>query len=166
MKKQSIDRNIYNSIKYWTKLTPEHAIEKMKEYLETVRPVSKRTNQQSKALHVDCELIAEKLNLAGKDMRIVLKPQYSIPWTKDTIKEFMYKPFLKALYHKDSTKDLEKFGEIEKLHDVIMHELGEKHGIEYHSFPHDLKKQKEFEDSFNTKLEYPVEDIKLSQVGF
>lgn len=164
--KISIDRNIYNSIKYWTTLTPEHAIEKMKEYLTTVRPVSSRTDSQNKALHVDCSLIAEKLNNAGKDMRVVLKQTVNIPWTVPTVKEFMYKPFLKALYHKDSTTKLDKFGEIEKLHDVIMRELGEKHGIEYHPFPHDPKKQKEFEDSFNTKVEYPVEDIKLSQVGF
>lgn len=165
MSKISIDKNIYNEIKYWTTLKPENAMLKIVEYLKTVKPFAQRTASQNNALHKDCDLIAEKLNDAGKDMRIVLKQSVNIPWTVQTVKEYMYKPYLKALYHKDSTKELEKLGEIEKLHDVIMRELGEKHGIEYHPFPNDPKKQKDYEDSFN-KVEYPNENINIEDVGF
>lgn len=158
MAKTSIDRDIYKEIKYWTTL--KNPKDKMMEYLGTVRPISKRTDAQNKALHVDCNLIAEKLNDAGKDMRTVLKQDVDTPWTVETVKKYIYKPIIKALYNKDSTKDLEKNGEIEKVHDVIMRELGEKHGIEYHDFPHDPQKKKEFEDSLKAPdIQYPENNL-------
>jgi hypothetical protein len=94
-----------------------------------------RTLSQNSALHLDCKLIAEKLNDAGKDMKVVLKQEIQIPWSTESVKEYIFKPIMKALYYKESTTELKKIGEIEKIHDVIMRELGEKHGIEYHDFP-------------------------------
>jgi hypothetical protein len=103
-----------------------------------------RTLSQNSALHLDCKLIAEKLNEAGKDMKIVLKQEVQIPWSTESVKEYIFKPIMKALYQKESTTELQKGGgEIEKIHDVIMRELGEKHGIEFHDFPSDEKKQLE-----------------------
>lgn len=96
----------------------------------------KRTNQQNKALHHDCRMIADKLNDAGLDMRQVLKPNVDIPWTTESVKEYIFKPIMKAMYNKDSTTDLDKSNqEIEKIHDTIMRHLGEKFGIEDHEFP-------------------------------
>ena len=97
----------------------------------------KRTTRQNKALHKDCDIIAEKLNSAGLDMRKVLKPGVDIPWTTISVKEYIVKPIMKSLYNKESTTELSKLGEIEKIHDVIMRHLGEKFGIEYHDFPHE-----------------------------
>lgn len=151
MEKQSIDREIYNEIKYWSTLKPENAFIKLQKYLKTVKPKSVRSDSQNKALHVDCSLIADKLNDSGYDMKKFLKSEIDIPWTVQTVKEYIYKPILKSLYHKDSTKDLEKHGEIEKLHDVIMRELGKRPPyLEYHPFPHDPKKSKEFEENLLT----------------
>lgn len=94
-----------------------------------------RTSKQNSALHVDCQLIADKLNDAGLDQRAVLKPGIEIPWTMKAVKEMIWRPFMKALYHKESTTELNKQQEIEHIHAVIMRELGEKHGIEWHEFP-------------------------------
>ena len=103
---------------------------------------SQRTLSQNSAIHLDCKLIAEALNDAGKDMRVVLKEGVDISWTTENVKEYLWKPIMRALYQKESTTDLDKAsGEIEEIHDHIMRELGEKHGIEYISFPHDPNKQ-------------------------
>lgn len=40
------------------------------------------------------------------------------------------------------TRELPKGeGKIEKIHEVVMRELGEKHGIEWHDFPSDVPRQ-------------------------
>lgn len=104
-----------------------------------------RTDQQRKALEVNCRLIADKLNAAGKDMRLVLKPSYQIPWTQESVKEHIFKPVIKALYGHTSTTQLEKHMQIDQVHEVIMRELGEKHGIEWHDFPHDLERIGDFD---------------------
>ena len=120
-----------------------------------------RTVQQNKALHKDCELIAEKLNDAGLEMNKILK--VDIPWTTITVKEYIIKPILWALFRKKSTTELDKVGEIEKLHGVVMRELGEKHHIEYHEFPYDPKKRKDWEDMM--KMPKPIKDYPTPPKG-
>ena len=56
----------------------------------------KRSDQQNKALHVLFELLAEKLNESGLDMRKTLKESIDIPWTKDTVKNFLWRPIQKV----------------------------------------------------------------------
>lgn len=136
----------------------------LKEYLKTVEtveePKGNRTNAQNRALHLDCKLIAEKLNDAGLDMKNVLKPNVQIPWSTESVKEYLWKPIMKVLYQKESTRDLDKTkGEIEHIHEVIMRELAEKHGIEHHPFPNDEQRQKEdmggYKSDDRKDLEYP-----------
>jgi len=107
---------------------------------EEVESKGSRTGQQNKGLHLDCKLIAEKLNDAGKDMKVVLKQEVQIPWSTESVKEYIFRPIMKALFQYESTKELKKTGEIEKVHDVVMRELGEKYGIEYHEFPNNQLK--------------------------
>lgn len=94
-----------------------------------------RTSQQNRALHLFCERLAQSLNEAGLDMRKTLKPQISIPWTKEAVKTFLWKPIQQAMYQKQSTTELFKLEEIDHIHEVLMRELGEKHGVEYIPFP-------------------------------
>ena len=96
-----------------------------------------RTNSQNRAMWLWFTRLADALNDAGKDMRIVLKPTYSIPWTKDSIHDHLWIPVQKAMYGTESTTFLHKIWQINKIHEVIMRELGEKHGIEYIEFPND-----------------------------
>jgi len=125
---------------------------KLEEFLKSVEPKKTRTENQNNAIHKDCELVGNKLNDAGYDMKKVLK--IDIPWTTESVKEYIIKPIMKALYQKESTTELEKQGEINKLHDVVMRELGEKFGIEYHDFPHE-----EEESIFKAPdVDYPEDD--------
>lgn len=100
-------------------------------------PKTPRTGKQNNTIHGFCDRLAEALNLAGKDMRVVIKPDYFIPWTTDSVKEYIWRPIQIAMYNKKSTKELKKTGEIDNIHKVIMREIGEKHGIDYIPFGDD-----------------------------
>ncbi len=101
-----------------------------------------RTIPQNSALHLGLGMIAKALNMAGLDMRKVLKPEIEIPWTVQSIKEFLWRPVQKAMTGKKSTTELAKIGELEEIWDVIMRHLGEKHGVEYIPFPSEANKNK------------------------
>lgn len=101
--------------------------------------MTQRTGQQNRGLHKGCDLIAETLNAAGLDMRVVLKPEISIPWTTESVKEYIFRPVMRAMTTKSSTTELEKVGEIEAIWETVMRFLMEKHHIEYIPFPsHEL----------------------------
>ena len=105
-----------------------------------------RTSAQNRALHKDFDLIAEKMNDAGYDVRKTIK--VSIPFTTQIVKDYIWRPFQKKMFSKESTTELERnSGEIQQIHEVVMRELGERLGIEYHDFPYSPEKRKEFEDS-------------------
>lgn len=87
-----------------------------------------RTESQNKALHLYFTQLAEMLNDAGLDMRKVLKPSISIPWTSQTIKENLWKPIMKAQTDKSSTTELTT-KEITEIYDTINRHLSEKFGI-------------------------------------
>lgn len=97
--------------------------------------MEQRTDQQRKAIEVFCRLLAESLNMAGLEMKIVLKPSYKIWWTQESCKENLFKPLMKAKFGKDSTTELLKLGEISEIHEDLMRILGEKFGLEYLPFP-------------------------------
>jgi hypothetical protein len=91
-------------------------------------PEKQRTVQQNKALHLYFEIIAEKLNDAGLDMRAVLKPNIEIPWTKESVKDHLWRPVQELYLKKDSTTELTT-DEITKVYEVLNRFLAEKHGI-------------------------------------
>lgn len=91
-----------------------------------------RTVQQNRALHKLFQMWADALNDAGKDMRVVLKPEVEIPWSKDSIKNHLWRPIQKVYLGKSSTTELTR-GEIDKVYDVVNRHLG-KH-IETVLFP-------------------------------
>jgi hypothetical protein len=95
-----------------------------------------RTVSQNNAIHLFCKMLAESLNLAGLEMKVVLKPSYMLWWDTLSVKEHIWKPVQKAKFGKESTTELVKVGEIDAIHEQIMQMLGEKFGLEYIEFPH------------------------------
>ena len=93
-----------------------------------------RSSQQNKALHKYYTLIAETLNDGGYDMKKVLKPSVDIPWSKNTVKEYLWRPLQEAYLLKHSTTKLNT-KDIDKVIDILTRHLGEKLGIELPSFP-------------------------------
>ena len=93
------------------------------------------TERQSNALHLWCDRVAVELCAAGLDMKKVLKPEVEIPWTKDSVKEHLWKPVLLALTGKESTKD-QTSEEITVVLNTINRHLGQSLGVTLPEWPH------------------------------
>jgi hypothetical protein len=93
-----------------------------------LRSVSHRTNKQNNALHKFCELLAIALNDAGLDMKKTLKPDADIPWTKELVKEYIWKPVQKAAIGKKSTTEMSTL-DPSQVYEIINRHMSEKHGI-------------------------------------
>lgn len=96
------------------------------------KPEKQRTSQQNRALHVYFQLVADALNDAGLDMRAVLKPEVEIPWTRTSIKEYLWKPIQRIQLGKASTTELTT-KEIDQVFDTMNRHLA-KHGV-HEPFP-------------------------------
>ena len=99
---------------------------------------------------------SEQLNDVGLDMRVILKPTYSSPWTKENFHDHIWIPIQKAMYGTDSMTKLTK-EQVSKIFTVIERELGEKHGLETVPFPNDEEKGKLLLDAMklSNNIEYP-----------
>lgn len=87
-----------------------------------------RTLAQNRALHLYCTNLAHELNDHGLDMRTVLKPTIDIPWSGETVKEFIFKRIMKAQLLKESTTELTTT-EVDLVINTITRHMGEKFGI-------------------------------------
>ena len=85
-----------------------------------------RTDQQNRALHLYFELLADALNEGGYTVQIVLKEKVEVDWDKDMVKDLLWRTAQKAILKKDSTTDLKKQEDIDKVYDHLNRNLGEK----------------------------------------
>ncbi len=88
----------------------------------------KRTSQQNRALHLYFTLLAEALNAGGFDMRETIRQDVEIPWSSDTIKEYLWRPIQKALFKKQSTARLKK-KEVDKIYEILNKTIGERTAV-------------------------------------
>jgi len=93
-----------------------------------------RSLAQNRSIHLFCEMLAKDLNEAGLDMKIVLKPEVDIEWTKDTVKKYIWKPIQQALTTKESSTELDT-KEPSKVWETINRHLGMKFGFSIPTFP-------------------------------
>lgn len=89
-----------------------------------------RTNQQNKALHVLFQQYANLLNDNGLDMKkaFARKPEVEIPWSGGSVKEYLWRPIMKAQLNKQSTTKLTTV-EIDEVFDTINKFFGEHFGL-------------------------------------
>lgn len=92
-----------------------------------------RTLTQNNSMHLLFEHIAKTLNDAGLDMKKTLKPEVDIPWSKETVKEYIWRPIMKVQLRKDSTTKLTT-KEVDEVFNTINKHFGEKFGINF-EFP-------------------------------
>jgi len=98
-------------------------------------PESHVSQRRFNAMHLWCERVAIELNSAGLDQKAVLKPEVDIPWSKDSVKEQLWKPVLLALTGKTSTKD-QTSEEVTQVLNTINRHLGQKFGVTLPEWPH------------------------------
>lgn len=87
-----------------------------------------RTNQQNKALHLYCRMLAEALNDAGLDQREVLKPGVEIPWNEESVKNSLWRPIQQAMLDIESTADAETT-DYSQVYEVLTRHLQQKLGV-------------------------------------
>ena len=87
-----------------------------------------RTSQQNKAWHVYETELSQAMYNHGVDMRTFLKEGVEIPPTKEIVHNHITLPLVKAMFGKNSTKELEVH-EVDKLYEVINKHIGEKLGL-------------------------------------
>lgn len=88
-----------------------------------------RTIRQNKALHLYFTHLAQELNDAGLDMRKTLKPGVEIPWSAKTIKEYIWRPIMKAQLGKESTTEMTT-KDIDRVFDTITRHLADEFGLQ------------------------------------
>lgn len=87
-----------------------------------------RTTKQNRALHLYFKHLANELNDAGLDMRKTLKPSIDIPWSAKTIKEYIWRPIMKAQLGKESTTEMTT-KDIDRVLQTINRYIGGKFGL-------------------------------------
>lgn len=87
-----------------------------------------RTLTQNKALHLYMQKLADELNDSGHDMRKTLRAGVEIPWSGDTVKEYLFKPIMKAQLDIDSTTQMTT-KDIDSVFNTLNRHLGEKLGV-------------------------------------
>ena len=89
-----------------------------------------RTARQSRALHLMFQLIADELNTNGMDMKkaFAKKPEVEIPWSGQAVKEYLWRPIMKAQLNKESTTKLTTI-EVDQVFDTINKFFGETFGL-------------------------------------
>ena len=79
----------------------------------------KRTDQQNRAIHKYFELVATALNDAGYPIRKTLQSyKAEIDWSKDTVKEIIWRPAQLAITGKSSTTELNKQEDVSKVYET------------------------------------------------
>lgn len=131
---------------YWDSLDASMAFRKWSEANEGANieitlagyaPKLSRTEQQNRALHKYFELVADALNSAGFSVQKVLREHTKIemPWTKEGVKEILWRTVQKRLLGKTSTTELSKQEDIDKVYDVVNRFLAEHLKVENIPFP-------------------------------
>jgi hypothetical protein len=100
-----------------------------------MQPEKNRTLQQNKALHKWLEQVADTLNDAGIGKKAVFAvKQVDVPWSKEGVKEDLFRPIYEAMTLKESTADANTV-EYDRVCDVLAKHLAEHFGVTLPPFP-------------------------------
>lgn len=97
-------------------------------------PAHIRTIQQNRSGHKWCELLAESLNDAGYTLNSEEVLRLPVPWSKEAVKEYLFKPVMRKMYpDKTSTAQLTR-SEWSSVVEALNLALGERVGV-YVGYP-------------------------------
>lgn len=94
------------------------------------KEAKQRTTRQNRAIHLMFTHMAQSLNDAGMDMKRTLRPNVDIPWSPETVKQYLWKPIQKAQLDKESTTELSTT-EVDDVLRTLNRYFGEKHGMTF-----------------------------------
>ncbi len=88
----------------------------------------RRTMRQNASLHLLLTQLSSELNDHGKTMMQVLSHDAEIEWTPEAAKEYLLRPFIKAMYQKESTTQLTT-KELSKATEAMLDHVAKTTGI-------------------------------------
>ena len=147
--KYKVDKWVYDAIKRIMGLQAWHQRKALEDFFNEIMPIQQRTSSQNSALWLFLTQLADTLNAGGLLMKKVLKPEVDIEWNKNLCHDYLWIPLQKAICGTDSTTELEKQMDIDRVHETLMRHLGEKFHVEFIPFPSEPEKKEEKE------IEYP-----------
>ncbi len=81
----------------------DRQFEKHKYLSISIKIGRQRTLTQNASLHLFCQLLADALNDGGFDFRVFIKEGYPVPFNKNLVKDYLWRPIQKAITGKSST---------------------------------------------------------------
>jgi len=88
-----------------------------------------RSAKQNDALHLWFEMLADALNAAGWDMRKTIREGIDVPWSKESIKSYLWKPVQKEYLRKESTTELDRGKDIDAVYDIVNRTIAQRTGV-------------------------------------
>lgn len=92
------------------------------------KPKALRTVLQNSAMWLYFRKLGEALNDAGWDMRRFLKPSILIPWNKDTVCDYLWRPIQEPMTGQKSTKKIET-KDVGEIYNVLSKLVAERAGV-------------------------------------
>jgi len=99
--------------------------EKHKYLTISVKTGKQRTSTQNNSMHLYCEQVADELNSAGFDFRAFIREGIHVSFTRDLVKEYMWRVIQRAMFEKESTTELTR-QECSEVYEVLNKHLSEK----------------------------------------
>lgn len=93
------------------------------------------TPAQFNSLHLWCGQVADCLNDAGFSVMQVLKHDAEIPWSKELVKEHLWRPIQKAMTGEESSKNPSKL-EYPEISETLSRHLAQTLGVSIPPWPH------------------------------
>lgn len=79
-----------------------------------------RTDKQNRALHLFFTMLSEELNEKGLDQWAILDQAKNLPWTKDSVKDNLWRKVQIALYPEKKSTTKICTNEIDKIYECTM----------------------------------------------
>lgn len=99
----------------------------------------RRTEKQSRSLHLWLRQVAETLNDAGYSVMEVMRHDAEIPWNEYRCKELLWRPVQEAMTGHESTTECERL-DYSAIEQVIARHLGEKLGVTLPPWPSEFER--------------------------
>ena len=87
-----------------------------------VKTGKQRTTTQNAALHKYCQMVADVLNERGLDFRQSLRHDVDVPWNRDLVKEYMWRPIQAVITGHNSSTQPER-QQYSQIYDVLNRHL-------------------------------------------
>ena len=94
----------------------------------TIKNGKQRSLTQNAAMHLYCGQLAEALNSAGLDFRVVIRDGVEVNWTPELVKDYMWRPVQKAITGHESTTKPQR-GQYSEIYEAVNRHVSSKLGV-------------------------------------